>query len=182
MTARAEQGRAAGAKAEARATEEAGRAIRKTDSRFERLRAPFSLRCGALLIDYTLPVSVVAFATMLARASGGDAEWWGYGLLSLGYFAAAVLAVANFIALPVFTGRTVGKWVTDLRIERMDGEPISYARSILRHLVGYALTIATLGAGFLLAALIPSGRALHDFIAGTVVVRDRSFARTKRLR
>src|SRR5437588_679607 len=35
----------------------------------ERLRAPFSLRCGALLIDYILMVGVLAFATMLARAA-----------------------------------------------------------------------------------------------------------------
>jgi uncharacterized RDD family membrane protein YckC len=155
---------------------------RKPEARFERLRAPFSLRCGALLIDYTVPVSVLAFSTLLARSLGGNTRWWGIGLLTLGYFAAAGVALVNFIVLPVFTGRTVGKWVTDLRIERTNGEPLSYARSILRHIVGYALTVATLGLGFLVAALNSSGRSLHDFVAGTVVVRNRSVARSKRTR
>lgn len=161
-----------------KAAEASGRAA----VRSERLRAPFSLRCGALLIDYTLVVSAVALSTMLARLWGGHTRWWGYGLLTLGYVAAATIAVLDLIVLPVFTGRTAGKWVTDLRIERTDGEPLSYARSILRHVLGYALTVATLGLGFLLAALTPRGRALHDFVAGTVVVRRRSVVRSKKPR
>ena len=39
---------------------------------FERLRAPFSLRCGALLIDYIVVVGVLALATLLARFLGDD--------------------------------------------------------------------------------------------------------------
>jgi uncharacterized RDD family membrane protein YckC len=74
-------------------------------------------------------------------------------------------------------GRTFGKWVTGLRIERRDGVPLSLGRSCLRHLVGYALTLATLGLGFLVAAFNIEGRALHDYVAGTVVVRDRPDAR-----
>ena len=155
---------------------------RRPEARFERLRAPFSLRCGALLIDYTLVVSAVALSTMLARLLGGNTRWWGVGLLTLGYVSATALAVLDFVVLPVFTGRTAGKWVTDLRIERTDGRALSYPRSILRHVLGYALTLATLGLGFLLAALTPEGRALHDLVAGTVVVRRRSVARAKKQR
>ncbi len=153
--------------------------VRAAETRFERLRAPFSLRCGALLIDYTVAVVFIAFATVLARALGGNARWAGVGLLTLGYSAAAVVAFLNLVVLPTFTGRTVGKWVTDLRIERRDGERLSYGRALLRHLLGYALTLATLGLGFLLAAFSAEGRALHDFVAGTVVVRNRSVARTR---
>ena len=157
-------------------------AAKRTEARPERLRAPFSLRCGALLIDYTLVISAVALSTMLARLLGGNTRWWGVGLLTLGYVAAAAVAVIDFVVLPVFTGRTAGKWVTDLRIERTNGEPLSYPRSILRHVLGYALTLATLGLGFLIAALTPEGRALHDLVAGTVVVRRRSVVRTKKPR
>ena len=153
---------------------------RRPEARFERLRAPFSLRCGALLIDYTLVISAVALSTMLARLLGGTTRWWGVGLLTLGYVAAVAVAVIDFVVLPVFTGRTAGKWVTDLRIERTDGRPLSYPRSVLRHVLGYALTLATLGIGFLIAALTPDGRALHDLVAGTVVVRRRSVVRTKK--
>jgi uncharacterized RDD family membrane protein YckC len=133
-------------------------------------RAPFSLRCGALLIDYTIVAAIVAFSTLLARLfaarSSADAT------LTAGFIFALVVAVLDLILLPAFTGRTVGKWATGLRVERRDGEPLSFARSLLRHTVGYLASLLTLGAGFLLAALNREGRALHDLIAGTVVVRE----------
>jgi uncharacterized RDD family membrane protein YckC len=133
-------------------------------------RAPFSLRCGALLIDYTLVASVVAFSTLLARLfstrSAAD------NALAVGYVLAVVVAALDFLLLPAFTGRTAGKWATGLRVERRDGEPLSFARSLLRHTVGYFVSLVTVGVGFLLAAFNREGRALHDLVAGTVVVRE----------
>jgi uncharacterized RDD family membrane protein YckC len=61
--------------------------------------------------------------------------------------------------------------VTGLRIERRDGERAGFARTLLRHTLGYLLSLLTLGLGFLLAAFNREGRALHDLLAGTVVVR-----------
>ena len=40
-------------------------------------RTPFALRCGALLIDYTVLVGVVACSTVLAQLLGGGAHWTG---------------------------------------------------------------------------------------------------------
>ncbi len=142
-------------------------------SRLEKLRAPFSLRCGALLVDYTILVAILAFSTLLARMLGGDTRWSGTTVLTLGYISTIAVCVLNFVVLASWTGRTLGKWVTNLRIVRRDGMPLSFARACLRHLVGYPLTLATLGLGFLLAAFNREGRALHDLIAGTVVVRAR---------
>ena len=133
-------------------------------------RAPFSLRCGALLIDYTLIAAVVAFTTLLARLfstrSAADTA------LAVGYVLAVVFAALNVLLLPAFTGRTAGKWATGLRVERRDGEPLSFGRALLRHTVGYLASFVTLGVGFLLAAFNREGRALHDLIAGTLVVRE----------
>jgi uncharacterized RDD family membrane protein YckC len=158
--------RAAGARAEGAV------AARRTDVQFERLRAPFSLRCGAVLVDYVILIGIVAFATLLARLLGdtGGASF----ILTVGYLTAAAVAVLNFGLIVGVSERTLGKWVAGLRIERRDGEPLSFARALLRHLVGYPLTLLTFGVGFLLAAFHPQGRALHDLLAGTVVVRSRS--------
>jgi uncharacterized RDD family membrane protein YckC len=139
---------------------------------FERLRAPFSLRCGALLIDYILLAGVMAFATLLARLFG-DMRRGSAVVLTAGYIAVAAVGVLNFVVVASFSGRTLGKWMAGLRIERRDGETLSIARALVRHLLGYALTALTLGLGFLLAAFDPKGRALHDLLAGTVVVRSR---------
>ena len=145
---------------------------------FERLRAPFFLRCGALLIDYILVVGVLAFATLLARLSG-DGVRGSTLLLTAGYVAALGVALLNYVLIAGLSGRTLGKWVAGLRIERRDGVPLSFGRALLRHLAGYPLTILTLGTGFLLAAFNAEGRALHDLIAGTVVVRARSAATSR---
>jgi uncharacterized RDD family membrane protein YckC len=133
-------------------------------------RAPFALRCGALLIDYTLVAVIVAFSTLLARLfsarSTADAT------ITAGLIVAAVVAALDLVVLPAFTGRTVGKWATGLRVECRDGEPVGFVRSLVRHTVGYLASLLTLGLGFLVAALSRDGRALHDVIAGTIVVRE----------
>ena len=161
------EGRAAPARAR-----EGGRAGR-AGLNFERLRAPFSLRCGALLIDYIVVIGVLALTTLAARVFGGDVKRGGGFILFVGYLTTAGVAFINFVLLANLSGRTLGKWVAGLRIERKDGEPLSVGRALLRHLVGYPLTILTLGLGFLFAAFDAQGRALHDWVAGTVVVRSR---------
>lgn len=138
----------------------------------ERYRAPFSLRCGALLIDYIILIGIVAFSTLLARIMGGGARMSGDVTETGGLLIALGVGVLNFVLLTAWRGQTAGKWATGLRIVRRDGQPVSVARSLLRHLVGYPLSILTLGIGFLIAAFSSNGRALHDMIAGTVVVRD----------
>jgi uncharacterized RDD family membrane protein YckC len=144
----------------------------RAEVNFERLKAPFSLRCGALLIDYILLVGVMAFATLLARLFG-DVRRGSSFVLTAGYVAVASVALLNFIVVAGLSGRTLGKWMAGLRIERRDGEPLSFVRALVRHLLGYALTALTLGLGFLLSAFNSKGRALHDLLAGTVVVRSR---------
>ena len=139
----------------------------------ERLRAPFSLRCGALLIDYILMAGVLAVATMLARLFG-DSRRGSAFVLDAGYVAVGVVAFLNFFVIAGATGRTVGKWLAGLRVVRKDGARLSVARSLVRHVLGYALTALTLGLGFLLAAFNSRGRALHDLVAGTVVIRSRA--------
>ncbi|HVF56666.1 MAG TPA: RDD family protein [Pyrinomonadaceae bacterium] len=148
---------------------------------FERIRAPFSLRCGALLIDYIILVGILASATLLARVFGDGGRASTTTTLTVAYITVGVVAVLNFVILAGLTGRTLGKWITGLRIERRDGGRLSFTRALLRHVVGYALTLATLGLGFLVAAFSSEGRALHDFLAGTVVVRTRGGARTVKM-
>jgi uncharacterized RDD family membrane protein YckC len=141
------------------------------EGRLERYRAPFSLRCGALLIDYILPAGIIAFSTLLARigdrprATTSTAE-------KVGIFLAIAAALLNFVGFPALRGQTLGKWATGLCIRRRDGERINVGHALLRHLVGYPLSLLTLGIGFLFAAFNAQGRALHDITAGTIVVHE----------
>jgi uncharacterized RDD family membrane protein YckC len=147
--------------------------VGRDDAIVETAGAPFTLRCGALLIDYILLAGVLAFSTMLARMLGETGRG-GSVVLTGGYVAVGIVAVLNFVVVAGLSGRTFGKWLTGLRVERSsDGTLVGFARALVRHTIGYALTAMTLGLGFLLAAFNSRGRALHDFVAGTVVVRSR---------
>ena len=136
-----------------------------------------ALRCGAMLVDYTILVGMIALATLLARFFGGGAVWratppW---RLDIWPRPAGVLTSWCFRAHRAYARQ----WATGLHIEKRAAS-LDFGRAILRHLLGYPLSLITLGIGFLLAAFDSEGRALHDRIAGTIVVRDRSRARRSR--
>lgn len=149
---------------------EAARA--QIEAHVERFRAPFSLRCGAFLIDYIVLAGIVAFSTLIARLLGGGARMAGGTVETAGFMVALGFTVLNFVLLTTWRGQTIGKWATGLRIEQMDGRDLSAWRALLRHLIGYPVSLLTFGLGFLVAAFTTQGRALHDLIAGTVVVRN----------
>ena len=136
-----------------------------------RYRAPFALRCGALLIDYILLALILSFSTIVARLMGGGARMAGGSAETIGIVLALIAAVLDLGVLAGLTGRSVGKWITGLQIERHGGGRPGIPRAVLRHFIGYPLSIIPFGLGFLLATVVPTGRALHDFISGTVVVR-----------
>ena len=140
----------------------------------KRLRAPFALRCGALLIDYILLVSLLVVSTLVARMLGGGARAAGSSAETAGILMAIGAAILNLGVLPGLTGLTLGKWATGLRIEKNDGAPLGMGRAFLRHFVGYPISLALFGIGFLMAAVSVHGRGLHDIIAGTIVVREGS--------
>lgn len=147
-----------------------------TDRRHEshlrvRYRAPFALRCGALLIDYILLVLILVFSTMIARLMGGGARMAGGTAEKIGIGLALVAAVLDLGVMAGLTGKSIGKLTTGLRIERTGGGPPGIPRALLRHFIGYPLSLLTLGLGFLIATIGTSGRALHDLLSGTVVVR-----------
>ena len=137
-----------------------------------RFRAPFALRCGALLIDYILLALILTFSIMVARLMGGGARLAGGTAEKIGILITLIVAVLDLGVLAGLTGKTVGKWTTGLRIERFNGGSPGIGWALLRHFVGYPLSLLPFGLGFLIVTVMPTGRALHDFIAGTVVVRE----------
>jgi len=136
-----------------------------------RFRAPFALRCGALLIDYILLALILTFSIMIARLMGGGARMAGGTAEKVGAVVTLVVAVLDLVVLAGLTGKTVGKWTTGLRLERTDGRLPGIGRALVRHVIGYPLSLLLFGLGFLMVTVSPTGRALHDLIAGTIVVR-----------
>ncbi len=137
----------------------------------EQVTAPFLLRCGALLIDYILIVAIPVIGLLLSRFSGNDGvKLLNDGLNNAGWFIAFLAGLCNLLLLPMFTGQTVGKIVTGLRMVNMDGSAPSIRQMVARQTLGYFFTLLTFGLGFLISCLNANGRALHDYLTGTVVI------------
>src|SRR5437870_12210834 len=112
-------------------------AQRSESRRRVRYRAPFALRCGALLIDYILLALILTFSIMVARLMGGGARMAGGTAQKIGIAFTLVVLVLDFGLLVALRGQTIGKWTTGLRIERTDGRLPGIGRVLLRNFVGY---------------------------------------------
>ena len=80
--------------------------------------------------------------------------------------------LAYFSLFPWLTrGKTPGKWITGIRIVRLDGEPVTLWDAFGRA-GGYSASFSTLMLGFFEAYWSMNRQALHDKIAGTTVIRE----------
>ncbi len=144
------------------------------DFDIERLKAPILLRCGAILIDYIILISLPVTGLLLARYTGEDgAKLLNNYISNTSWLIMILLAVTNFIILPLLAGQSIGKMLTGLRVVRADGNQPSSGKLFVRHFIGYIVTFLTLGLGFLPAIFNKSGRTLHDYLSDTVVIYGR---------
>jgi uncharacterized RDD family membrane protein YckC len=166
------------------------RALREVpprDARPPEKEAPASPRgddaadLGSRLLGGALDAVVVSAGQALLLAPAAY-YWWSRDLSVEVAFAPIALSVA-LLALSVslgalyfiyfwgVRGATPGKRLVGVAVAASDGSsPIGLPRAAAR-LLGYLLSAALLGGGFLLIAL--DGYGLHDRIAGTRVVRRR---------
>lgn len=80
------------------------------------------------------------------------------------------IATAYVLVFQITLARTPGMRVMKLRIIDQYGQPLSTPRAVVRS-IGYLAAMSTLGLGFLWAGFDSEKRGLHDWIAGTYVVK-----------
>ncbi|MFN6964834.1 MAG: RDD family protein [Pyrinomonadaceae bacterium] len=134
------------------------------------MAAPFVVRCAAAVFDYLVVIALPAASMISNRAFGGPNVQDSLISGSTAWLLGILLGLCNSVLLPALNGQSVGKMVTGLRIVRTDGRNASMTTVALRNTLGYLATAATLGIGFVVAAVLRSGRSLHDVLFGTVVV------------
>ncbi|MGZ3697132.1 MAG: RDD family protein [Bdellovibrionota bacterium] len=92
--------------------------------------------------------------------------------LALNALAGIVLGGAYYVYFYTNHGATPGKMVLGLKVISLSsGKNLTPGQTLLREILGKALSFFTLLLGYFLAALRPDRRALHDLIAATQVVR-----------
>jgi uncharacterized RDD family membrane protein YckC len=148
--------------------------------------ASFWQRVGAWVIDQLIvgiPYNVLSalvlgsnepHVTTTTDATGKatlhwSGDWAAFGVV----FAAGIIASWLYSALLQSSSRqaTVGKMALNLIITDEAGNRISFARATGRYFAG-TLNALTFGIGYLMVIWTPRKQALHDRIAGTVVVRE----------
>lgn len=84
-----------------------------------------------------------------------------------------VVAASYFVASWVRGGQTIGMRAWRMRVVDEQGRPLAWPRALLRFVVALA-SAALVGAGFLWCFIDARGRAWHDLVARSVVVRVSS--------
>ena len=69
-------------------------------------------------------------------------------------------------------GATLGQKAVGVKVTTVDGEPIDFGRAFLRFIIHLPSQFIA-GIPFLVIAFTPQKRGLHDYIAGTVVIKTR---------
>lgn len=82
-----------------------------------------------------------------------------------------VIAIGYPVGFWVLLGQTPGKLLMGVRIARVNGQPLTVRRALLRYL-GYWLSAIPLGLGFLWVLVDDQRQGWHDKLAGTYVVYD----------
>jgi len=135
----------------------------------------FWRRVAAYLIDGLLLGVVQALIALTVYAIAPD------DLQAQANFAPVVILVgwAYFALLESSPAQaTVGKLALGIYVTDRHGDPIDFRRASVRYWAK-VISTATLMVGFLMAAFTPGKRALHDYFAGTLVLRRASVPLTE---
>jgi uncharacterized RDD family membrane protein YckC len=141
------------------------------------VRVPYAgiaTRAVALAIDAAL-AQVIVFAggavfALIASLVGDNIKFSTVQAFLAG-LAWAVVVGSYFVLFWSTAGQTPGMRTMDLRVIDARGEHPGFLRSCVR-VVGLALAIIPLGAGFVPVLVDDRRRALQDFLASTTVVYD----------
>lgn len=131
-------------------------------------------RAVAWMIDFAVMTTVVVGGSVVVSAFSvieGVAEL-GQGLIMLLLFAMNWLYGAIFETL--WSGRTPGKALLNLRVVRADGAPGRFPDFLLRNLLRYVDFLpAAFGLGILVMTVDDKLRRIGDLVGGTIVVAEQ---------
>ncbi len=127
-------------------------------------------RLAAAAIDHAilLAIDITVIYFTLRLASLGWSDWRLLPPLPLLAFL-GLIKLAYFSAFTALGGQTIGKMAARIRVVADDNRFVDPACAIRRSLAG-AVSLLTLGAGFVPALVSADRRALHDRLAHTRVV------------
>ena len=135
--------------------------------------AKLASRSLALAVDLAVQVGLLLLGTLVVAGPVGAVDDALAAALGLVF---SVLVVVGYpVAVETATrGRSLGKLALGLRVVREDGGPVRFRHALVRGLLSVVEIWLTLGSVALITSLASAqGKRLGDFLAGTLVVRER---------
>jgi len=136
--------------------------------------ADWRSRCSAFLLDYILtllaPALTLVFAVYIKRH--GASQTAATAFVVVGYLTTAFVIFFNYIHFYLRRGQSFGKRFIGVRVVRIDGRPIDYQTAVLRHIVGYPLSLLFFGLGIVWVLWDRRRQGWHDKLAKTVVIKE----------
>jgi uncharacterized RDD family membrane protein YckC len=135
--------------------------------------AKLASRMLSLIIDMAVQVILLIIGLLVIAGFAGSVDDAAAGAI-FAVFIASVIVGYPVTFETLTRGRTLGKMALGLRVVREDGGPIRFRHAFVRGLTAVIEIWLTSGAIALVVSLASSkGKRLGDFLAGTVVVRER---------
>lgn len=131
-------------------------------------------RTVAFTIDLALQLAALFGLIFLVGALGAGVD---DTLMVVFFFVSGIAILVGYpVGMETLTrGRTVGKLALGLRVTRDDGGAIRFRHALARGLSAVVEIYLTSGAIAVLVSLLsPQGKRVGDYLAGTVVVRERA--------
>jgi uncharacterized RDD family membrane protein YckC len=126
-------------------------------------KARFLQRALAHAVDsFILGIVTGVFQTLITPTTP---IWWDASV----YVLNAAIFGLYYIWPYSTTGQTLGKRLFSIRVAAIDGSPLNWRKALVRT-IGYSLSAAPLGLGYLWALWDEEDQAWHDKFAGTCVV------------
>ena len=135
--------------------------------------AKLASRALALGIDLAVQFGLLFVGTIVVAGVADSADEALSAAIGLVFVLSVILGYP--IAFETLSrGRTLGKLAFGLRVVREDGGPIRFRHALVRGLLGVVEFWMTFGSLALITSLASAkGKRVGDFLAGTVVVRER---------
>jgi uncharacterized RDD family membrane protein YckC len=140
-------------------------------------------RAIATLLDIVVAASPFAVIGMWAAVRWGGVTPNGFELHGIAaLFTISLVVILWFLyvwLLEGLLGATLGKFILNLRVRRLDGSGIGLPKSLVRNLSRVVDGIGVYLVGFLIANFSDRKKRLGDHLAGTVVVQGDSGKATR---
>ncbi|MBA2646241.1 MAG: RDD family protein [Pyrinomonadaceae bacterium] len=133
-------------------------------------RAPLAARFVGGVIDLVVITFIASpFAAIIELTSGA----WSDARVAGSMVGIVVTLMLLYMVVSTgLAGRTFGMWLLSLRVVDVRTAMVPATGQSVRRAVAYIMSLAAFGLGFLYALLDAEGRAAHDHLSGTMVVRD----------